>query len=315
MSKTRASLWMLGVTAAAVIALLVSAGVQNQPGQAAEVTVCRVEVGQVEKLLAVSGHLRCTQEWAAISPSTGWVAQVCVRPGDAVQAGQALFRLGNEAQAAAVSAALAGRSTVDEALPVELPAVQLQQAAAGLEQLTVRAAAEGVVQQVNVTENGGVMAGTAAVALTGGEQEIRCSVVVRDAEKLRCGLQARLMKDDELLAMAWVREIGPAQVSQTTGQTVCQVCLAPMEKISLPLGAAVDAEIILQQQSGVPTLPVEAVTGAGTVWWIADGRCYETPAAVLLADEERCWVDLPVDMQVVLRGSVSEGKHVREAAQ
>ncbi len=315
MKKGKASLAMLGITAAAVTVLLMADAARGSlpTERAARVEMCQVALGSVEQVLAVSGALRYEMEYGAISPVTGVVAQVYVRQGDRVQAGQPLFRLNGEAQAMAVSAALAGQESLPEILPAQLASSQLQEAAATLECLTVRAAADGLVQQVNVTEHGGVMAGSVAMALSGEDQCIQCSVVLRDAEKLHPGLQARIWKDDELLTMATVAEIAPAQVSTTTGQTVCQVKLKPEEMIDLPLGASVEAEVILYGQENVPVLPLQAVSAQDTVWWVCDGRGYEIPAEVVMADEVSCWVNLPEGITVVCGGDeVNQGQRVKE---
>ena len=314
MKKVKASLAVMGITLAAVGTMAVAAAAQgNAPAErAARVETCQVTLGNVEQVLAVNGVLRYETEYAAISPATGVVAQVYVQAGDRVQAGQPLFRLKGEVQAAAVSAALAQQGSYADMLPVTLAGTSLQEAAAQLECLTVRASADGLVQQVSIVPHGGVMAGTPAMVLSGEKQCIQCSVVLRDAQELRQGMQARIIKDGEMLTMAHVAEIGPAQVSDTTGQTVCQVKLVPMEDIRLPLGAMLEAEILLYGQANVPVLPVEAVTDSGTVWWVADGRSYEVPVQVVMADEVCCWVNLPEGTTVVSRGDTEEGRRVKE---
>lgn len=315
MKKGKASLAVLGITAVAVAAMLtVDAARGSLPAEhTARVETCRVTLGKVEQVLAVSGVVRYEAEYGAISPVTGVVEQVYVRQGDRVKAGQPLFRLNGEAQAVAVSAALAGQQRLPEAIPEELASTRLQEAAAALECLTVRAAADGLVQQVNVTEYGGVLAGNVAMALSGETQCIQCSVVLRDAEKLRPGLQARIWKDDELLTVAQVKQIAPAQVSTATGQTVCQVMLTPEQPIALPLGAAVEVEMILYGREDVPVLPLQAVSDNSTVWWVADGRSYEIPAEVVMADEVCCWVNLPEGITVVCGGeNVHQGQRVKE---
>lgn len=312
MNKVKASLMMLGITAAAMISMAAT-GAQQRGMPAAKVKTCQVEIGSVEQVLAVSGVLRYEMEYGAISPVTGVVAQVYVQQGDEVKTGQPLFRMNSEVQAMAVSAVLAGQGSLPEMIPSELTSAQMQEAAAQMECLTVRAAADGIVQQVNVSENSGVMAGALAVALSGEEQSVQCSVVLRDAEKLQADMQARIIYGDEVLTTARVKTISPAQVSTATGQTICQVELTPERKIDLPLGAMLDAEIVLYGQDNVPVLPLQAITEADTVWWVAEGRGYEIPAEVIMADEVNCWVNMPEGVTVVCGGEVpQEGQRVKE---
>lgn len=331
MKRMKASLWMLSVTAVAVAAMLmvpqwVRGGLPTE--RAARARICQVTMGQIERVLAVTGVVRYESEYAAISPVTGVVSRVYVAPGDHVKAGEPLFRLDGTAQEAAVAAALSTKGSYAAlygAAPASVDLTAMEQAAEQhvstaaeeaallLRNMTVRASADGLVQQVNVSENGGILAGSPAVSLSGDRQSIQCSVVIRDAERLQTGLRARLVKDGKTLAMATLTSIGAAQTSASTGQTVSEVRLVPDENLTLPLGASIEAEIILYSQADVPTLPVEAVTEQGTVWWIAEGRGYETPVQVLMADEVNCWVNLPVDTQVAYGGDMpSEGQKVKE---
>lgn len=310
MNKVKASLAMLGITAAAVLGMSVSG--TGRSLSACQVKICQVEIGSVEQVLALDGVLRYQTEYAAIAPATGVVEAVYVQAGDAVQAGQALFRMDDQAQVTAVSSALAGQERLPGTVGEELTATRLQEAAAQLECVTVRASTDGLVQQVNVSPYGGVAVGTSAVLLSGREQSIQCSAVLKDVEKLRTGMKARIMQDGQVLTTATLQSIGPAQVSPATGQAVCQLCLTPMENIVLPLGAAVEVEIIVQEKTGVPILPVEAITGRDTVWWVADGRSYEIPVQVMLTDEAQCWVNLPQGTQVICGEGCLQGQRVKE---
>lgn len=311
MKKTWASLLMLGITACAVFAMLSLAASREVPP--VKVETCRVEMGCVEQVIAASGVLRYEMEYAAVSPAAGVVEQVYVQQGDRVVSGQPLFRLAGEAQAAAITSVLTGRQALPAGVPDGLASAQLTEAAAQLDCLTVRAAADGVVQKVNVVQHGGVMAGTPAVALSGEKQEIQCSMVLRDAEELQPGMRARIMRGDEPLAGAVVKSVGPAQVSEMNGQTVCQVCLSPEASLRLPLGAQVDVEIILRGQDNVPVLPLQAVSDTGTVWWVSDSRSYEIDAPVLMSDDVNCWVNLPRDTEVVCGGDTPvQGGRVKE---
>lgn len=310
MNKVKASLAMLGITAVAVLGMAVSS--TGRSLSVRQVQTCRVKIGSVEQVVALDGVLRYQTEYAAIAPATGVVEAVYVQAGDAVQAGQALFRLDDQAQVTAVSSALAGQERLPSAVGEELTATRLQEAAAHLESLTVRASTDGLVQQVNVSPFGGVAVGTSAILLSGREQAIQCSAVLKDAENLRTGMKARIMQDGQVLTTAVLQSIGSAQVSPATGQAVCQLGLTPMENICLPLGAAVEVEIILQGKSDVPILPMEAITGRDTVWWVADGRSYEIPVQIMLADEVQCWVNLPQGTQVICGEGCLQGQRVKE---
>ena len=315
MRKVRASLGVIAITAAAVglMLLLPWMTMSSLPTESpAKVQLTQVGIGDVERIIAVSGHIRYEAEYAALSPATGIVDQVYVRAGDSVSAGQALFRLDASAEEAALSAAYAAQGSAGTSAVAALAALPAQanlaalsgltaaeETQARLSAMTVRAQADGQVLQVSVSERGGVMAGTAAVLLSDTRQRVLCTAVLRDAEQVQAGQRARLLSGGVTACMATVRDVGPAQTDSLTGQTVAEIVLSPDENLPLPLGASVDAEIILAGQSTVTVLPVTALTDSGTVWWAAEGRLWETPVTVALQDEVSAWVSLPEGTLVV----------------
>jgi len=307
MKRVKISLWMLGVALAVSAAILLLPGVtmSSLPTETpARVELAQVVIGDVEQVLAVTGRLRYESEYAVLAPSAGMVEQVCVKAGDRVEEGQALFRLSSSAQEKALSALLGLQEAEASAA--------LMQAASLMESMTVRAPAPGAVHQVAVTEHGGITAGMPAVTLSTGRQQVMCSVVMSDAVNVAEGMEARIFLQEELLCSARVSSVGALETDLTTGQTVSQVTLGIEENLELPLGAALDVEIILAAQNDVPVLPVEALDENGEVWWVAEGRCYRTQAGVVMADEMLAWVTLPEGEHVVLSSDVVEGQRVRE---
>ena len=278
---------MLGATALAVGAMLHQGADASLPVRAVQVTR-----GDVAQTVLLTGAVRYATEYAAVAPWTGIVSQVYVQVGDKVTAGQALFRMDDAAEVSAVSTALGAAS-------VSAYAEQAAQARLRLDGLTVRARTDGVVQQVSVSGGSGVAGGTAAVVLTGEKQRILCAAVTRDAAQLRSGMSARIMAGGVEICTGRVERIGAAQADARTGQTVCEVAVVPDQFVQLPLGAAVEAEVILAGARGVTVLPSTAVTAEDAVWWIADDRAWYTPVTVALRDAAYCWVSLPESVQVV----------------
>lgn len=254
----------------------------------------------------------------------GIVAEVYVQPGQRVTAGQALFRMDGTAQEAAVSACLARGESVSAALPVEMngTAEVLQSATAenltasqlALEALTVRAQVDGLVQQVNVTSHSGVAAGTLAMALSGEKQQVAVNAALRDAEKLQRGQRASILVQGAQQAMATVESIGAAVTDATTGQVTCEVVLSLDQSLDLPLGAQVEAEVELLRAENVTVVPLQAISETGSVWWVADGRAWETDAAVIAQDEVSAWVALPEGVSVVVNSAkeLAQGQRVKE---
>lgn len=299
MRKKRAAAAVVAATALAVGLLLHRGTDAPLPVQAVRVTR-----GDVAQTVLLTGAVRYASEYAAVAPWTGIVSQVYVQPGDAVTAGQALFRMDDAAEVSAVSAALGAAS-------LSAYAEQAAQARLRLDGLTVRARTDGVVQQVSVSGGSGVAGGAAAVLLTGEEQRILCSAVTRDAAQLRSGMAARILAGGAALCTGRVERIGAAQADPHTGQTVCEVAVIPDQPVQLPLGAAVEAEVILAGASGVTVLPSSALTAEDAVWWIADDRVWHTPVTVPLRYAALCWVSLPEGAQVVDEPSaLTDGQRV-----
>lgn len=294
MKRVRITVAMLCVTALAaggMIALRLSAG-----EAAAQVRTARVVVGTVENVIALGGQVRYAQEYVALAPWAGMVAQVYVAPGDAVTAGQALFRMDDSAVVEAVSAAYGAGA---EQLAKLTGTPEAAQARMRLEGLTVRAPADGLVQQVSVKQLDSVAAGTAAMLLTGEKQRVVCAAASRDAARIKPGMTARVLVGGVAACGGRVQSVGTAQTDQRTGQVACEVMIVPEGYIDLPLGATVEAEVIVSGAAGVTVLPRSAVTATDSVWWIADGRAWETPVTVPLRDEVCCWVSLPAGLAVV----------------
>lgn len=326
MDKVKASAWMMAVALSTGVVMLGIPWVmqQTQPTERiAQIQSCSVELGRIEQITSLQGVVRYEGEYAAVAPAAGVVQAVYVSAGDRVQKGQALFRMEDSVQTAAMTSALMqekqGNAVTESASPVLMQAAawEHQQAAStaalAMDKLTVRAASDGVIQKVYVTELGGVAAGTPGVAVSSDRQEIQCQAVVKDAQMIRTGMNARILYDGECLASGTVSAVGAAEA--TAGQSLCPVSISLNEQLDLPLGANVVVEVIRHSVDNVPVLPVSALDSDDTVRWIADGRSYTTKVQVLLADEMYCWVDMPIGTRVVVGGeSTVAGQKIREAA-
>ena len=328
MNRVRASVWMLVITLLAVGMMMFVPGMlhsrqitERQVG----VEVCRVEQGNIEQIIALTGAIRYEGEHAAISPVMGMVETIYVQEGDPVRQGQPLLRLESSVQEAMVTQTLQQGMelpsfkendvidpTVIGAVVEKEQASTLKQAFAVMDAMTIRAATDGIVQQIAVSEHSGVATGGVCVVMSGLEQRIECRAVVKDAAQISNGMRVRILYDDEAVSEGVVASIGPAVTEN--GQAVCAVELIPDNRIDLPLGAVVTAEVICSEAKNVPLLPVSAVAEDQSVRWIAAERAYEIPVTVLMSNEVNCWVDLPVGTEVVLRGeATADGQRIREA--
>lgn len=310
---------VLAVTAAVASLLLLSA----RPPRPVTVRTARVVRGSVRQELALSGRLRFRDTVEVVALQSGVIRQVDARAGDAVSQGQALLRLDaaeveNTLRTCLALAEQVNGLAADTTRPdgTEPPLTQwteaLLKSREALEGTVLRAPLDGVVRQVYTAAGSAVAAGTPVMQLSDREQEVLCTVTATEAKALRVSQSAYLLDGEERVGTATVSAIGPLTADPMTGQLLCEVTLLAQSPIALPAGARLEARVYLAGNDSVPLLPVEALTDRETVWWIADGRCVEVDAGVVLADEVSAWVTLPEGLTVAL-GEQTEGAWVREA--
>lgn len=277
---------------------------RDTPVEARFVPVSRGDVRQVK---AITGRLCFADEGYAYAASSGVVEKICVTPGQRVAAGEALLRLDDRAQEAVVSTFLASSAALHLNGTAESAEAHLT-----MDNAVLRSTSNCTIRQVLVEEGMPVAAGTPVMRLSSQQQEIICVITMVDAQSIEVGQWAWLSSGTEDAGAAKVVNVGENQIDAATGLHVAEVLLEPLQHIDLPEGAALDVEVFLAGSDDVLSLPVEAVTPRGTVWWVNEGRCTEIPAQIVLSDEMRAWVDLPEGLIVAL-GEFTEGQQVVEA--
>lgn len=303
MSKPVVSLVVIACTALITLGLCLSTA-EEAPTEARIVTVSRADVHQV---VAITGRLGYLDERIAYAMAAGVVSRVCVEEGQRVAAGEALIRLETTQQEQVVSAWLSNMP--EEASSAAMDVLDDQLA---MDATVLRCTEDCTVRQLLVQENSPVAAGSPVARLSSNWQQVTCSVSTADAAHIEAGMWAWLTAEGEALGFATVTEVGAEQVDASTGLRVRTVLLQPEQHIELPEGAAVDAEVYIAGSDDVLSLPVEAITARGTVWWVDEGRCTEIPAQIVLCDEMRAWVDLPEGMKAAV-GEFAQGQRVVEA--
>jgi len=297
MRRGRIAIWLMVLTAAAVIAML-STG-REEAVQARVVTVGR---GRVANMAALTGRMTFLDETLAYTSAPGLVSEVLVDIGDRVAEGQALLRLETDGCDRIVSAWLSAGDQLNG---------HAEDAAFILEGTVVRAPVNGTVRQVLTAKSAAVSAGEPVVLLSSTKQAILCSASEADVRQVQQGMQVTLSIDGGEIGRAEVSRVGEVTADPLTGRMVCQVTVIPDQHIELPAGTAVDVDIHISGREQVPVLPVEAVTERGTVWWVHEGRCTEIPAEIVLSDEMNVWVRLPEGLTVAI-GEFEEGQRVEE---
>lgn len=166
----------------------------------------------------------------------------------------------------------------------------------------LRAGSSCTLREVLAAEDTFASDGMALLRVSSHQQALRCTVSAETARALRTGMWGWLSADGQTL--------GFAEITQVEGGTLsAAIAMRPDRHLDMPEGSSVSVAIFLAGSDDVLSLPVEAVTPRGTVWWVHDGKCTEIPAEVVLCDEIRAWVRLPEGLAVAI-GEYTEGQRV-----
>lgn len=296
MRKKTAYGFMLGITVVTVGAMLWVPGERARPVRAEQVALQRME-----ERVDGGGLVGRVGEYTVSSLSGGVIAQVFVEPKQWVEKNQALFRLDASVQEQALSSLLRAqdRGQALQGAPLENAATvwedgaqwlteaqaeenrrQSEQLEAQIAALTVRAQEAGEVLSTYIRAGEVLLPGVPALTLAQDAQIIHMQVGERESLRLREGMRARLLRDDQLLSGAVVTSIGLPQTRQDGVLTVA-VDLQPDETIPLPVGARLDVEIICKDQEQTVLLPLEAIDeSAQEVWQVYKQRAWRVPVKV-----------------------------------
>ena len=304
MRRTRASFWVLGITAVATAVLFV---LPITPKVAVEsVPIVR---GELIRLLSVEGTVTRRQESPALVLANGLVSEVCVRQGETVQQGQLLLRLDTTLEESTLERLARLRGTLGTA-PAGLEAVT---ASSELELLTiaeecrqriatkqVRAAQDGVVGQVYAQP--GAYAAVGEVAMTVYQPGLQVTAVQRAQEgaELALGTPA-IATQNGACAHAALSAFGPPVWEEALGCAVQTLTFDVEGDASLRVGSPVELDILCEAIANVPVAPLRALTAHGTLWVIREGKAYEEPVNISQRDAERVRVpDQLLGLSVIL---------------
>ena len=326
MRKSTASLFILAITAVTAAALW------TWPVERWEtVKTAKVSLGNVERTVAVVGTAARKGEYYSAHPKGGVVVQVYVQDGQTVTAGDPLYRLDDSLQQAAlrkVMQAMENTGTTEAAWESHVAeaaaalgdeaqalakeglnaytgtkaelAAQADALTAEIALLTQRAYKDGQVLQVMAREGELLLPGSPGAVLSSLNAEVRAEVSSRDSRQIEEGMRARISVNSMPLGEAVVEKVGLLKPN-AQGIPYAPVVLAPLDGLSVSIGTQVDVDVILEEQTQVPVVPMEAVTDKDTVFQVYQGRAWEQNAAVRMWDGNWAAVgDLPVGTEIVL---------------
>ena len=323
MRKSTASFFMMAITA------ITAAALWTWPVERWEtVKTVKVSYGSVERTVSVTGLAARKDEYYSAHPKGGVVVQVYVREGQAVVEGQPLYRLDDTQYQAALKQAMQALENADAtrtAFTAQAAAAfgqdaqtlaeeglstyggaraelvsRVESLTAEIEGLTQRAYRDGQVLQMMAREGELLLPGSPGAALSSAQAEVRAQVGARDSRQIMEGMRACITQNSMPLGDAVVEKVGLLKPN-SQGISYAQVVFAPLDGLSVPVGAQVEVDVILEERTQVPVVPVEALTDQNTIFQVYGGRAWERIKPILLWDSTWAAVDgLPVGTEVVL---------------
>ena len=271
------------------------------------VELAKARTGPATELVYATGFVEAQQPVSIASRITAPVARVLVAEGDRVHAGQPLVVLIDDEQrgllaqsdaqsrsAAQVEARTLAlfkqgwvtRAARDKAVAdADAARAGRTTAAARLDQLVVRASADGLVTKRDV-EPGDLATPARVLFQLGDPARIRITATVdeRDIARVHTGAAALMSSD------AWPGRALAAHVAQITPSgdptaRAFRVRLRPDGAAGLPLGLTLEVNIIAHRDDHAVLVPATAVT-AGKIWVVKDDRAHATPVRTGVAGKD-----------------------------
>lgn len=259
--------------------------------------IVKVDRGEVIQIVALGGQLTYSDQHYLYANQNGLVESIHAIEGQRMATGQEFIRLTGQPYELAAATYLSFTDIVPTALDTSSTGV-------------IRCMDDCTVRQILVKENTPVMAGTPVARVSSNRQEIVCQAAAIDAERLYEGMWAWISHNGESAGIATITAVSQTQSDDHTVIASKIVTLQPESHLDLPEGATIDVDVYCAGSNSVPSLPLEAITERGTVWWVNEDRCIEIPAQIVLSDEMRAWVALPEGLTIAI-GEFEEGQIVR----
>jgi membrane fusion protein (multidrug efflux system) len=340
-------LWIALLVAAVVVLLLVIRPWQGVP--VAEATEL-VTAGPASRVLAINGHISAKRSVAVRSTVAGRVLEVLVDEGDAVTAGQPIARLDTsqpqtlvaqaraaldsgmtKLQQAQVNAARAralgtniSRNALEDAELALIAATNesdrlkaaLDEAENALSQYQINAPLSGTVLTRSIDAGQVVDAQTPIFTIANlNELVVETDVDELYSAQIRVGQKVLLQPAGVLSTITGKVTFVSPVIEPTTAGRAIEISFD--KAISLPIGLTVAANIVVDEQSSVITIPRAAIVRAGNdqvVYVVKDGKALRRVVSVIDWPADRVIVTTGLsagDVVAVSPAGLSEGQTVK----
>jgi len=305
-AKTRASVWMIGITFLTVAAMWLLPRTSGLT-----VYTAAVQNGDLLKTILLSGVAVYRDEQPVISPLQSRITKVHVREGQRVSKGELLFSLDTSSQEAALAAVMQARFAQEKLLGnQENEAIlalgvlsDLMQKENELKTLIhssqIRAAQNGIMQNIYIREGEYAQAAEVLGAVRGTELCIAASANASEVSGVQEGAPAALTRNGKKAGTAVLCRLTAPVAEENGTKAVQQMVLDPAEDVHLTVGDRVTIELLCGATENVALIPIAAVSRSNEIWIVEDGRA--APVSIDISKRNADYVALP---------NIYAGKHV-----
>lgn len=279
MPRTRASVWMVLITLAAVITLF---SLPFTPRIA--VHTVTAEMGDLLRTLTLEGTVGYRHQQTCAALTAGVVEQVYVHTGQQVQKGDLLFAMDVSAQTELLAQwsrkCYAQQQTAEWLAAWQDGSETEWQLRTQIEQAKIRADKDGVIRAVYVETGDAVAAAGLLGVLSGEEKCVSAVAYTQDMQGVEIGAAAMLTGKKQSGA-ATLCSLNAPQWNTGTSQSIQQLTFLPLYQEVLAeteIGETVETELLLKCLENVALIPIGAVDKQGRIWVVEDGKA--TPQVI-----------------------------------
>lgn len=283
MSKGKLSIGVMIATLVAVMALFFLPSPPRQSVTIATITPGATQVACMLEGVAISG-----QQQLMIAPSAGRIDKVYVQSGDKVTAGQLLARMDTRLEERALAQLdqqwHGWRRRADDAGDSGLNllsgfAEQRAGLIAAIECKQIRAAEDGTVENVHVTEGMYLSEAGMIGSLVGQQPKVTAFWMAQQGQTPAPGMTAWWCAQDGTYLEPLVLESVGAPVMQENALVYLLSFTSVMGESSIITGGDEAPVCLLLEQEAAPAVaPIEAVDEDGFLWLLRDGAAVPVPA-------------------------------------
>lgn len=325
MSKANLSIGVMIATLVAVMALFFW-----PQAEGLRLTIATIVPGGSQAPRMLEGTAIAGEQQLIIAPTVGRIDKVYVKSGDRVQAGQLLARMDTQLEENALLqmdqqwyrwSSLAELSHGTDGTGLDLATNLIQQRAqlvAAIECKQIRAATDGIIENMHVVEGTYLSEPGMIGSLVGQQPKVTALWMAQQGQAPAPGMEAWwCASDGERIELLVLESVG-APVAQNNAVVYPLIFASLMgESSSINSGDTAPVCLLMNQQAVPAVAPVEAIDENGRLWLLRDGAAFPVLANGQSIDGDCIQVQPELlGEQVILRPddlSLQEGMAIRQS--